>query len=90
MTKQTTQELTGCEMGCVNFTCGSIGHQTTCVNYPESMQQMINEKDKEILELRKEVERLNEKLVKDIYQMQHLVMLMNGQYDAMCVLEGRP
>tara|TARA_R110000822_G_scaffold254332_3_gene380639 strand:+ start:5477 stop:5692 length:216 start_codon:yes stop_codon:yes gene_type:complete len=40
--------MKNCELGCIHFTCGSIGHVKECVNYPESMQEMIDDKNTRI------------------------------------------
>lgn len=45
-------QVKGCEAGCSVFSCGSIGHIKDCQHYPDSMQQMIDDKNKDIERLR--------------------------------------
>lgn len=40
--------MNNCEAGCNHFSCGSIGHIRECINYPDSMQHMIDNKNLEI------------------------------------------
>lgn len=40
--------MNNCEAGCNHFSCGSIGHIRECINYPDSMQNMIDNKNLEI------------------------------------------
>ena len=48
-------------ISCNHFTCGGIGHHKDCVRYPESMQNMIDDKNARIKELEKALtESLNE------------------------------
>jgi hypothetical protein len=44
--------LNGCEAGCTNFSCGSIGHHKYCQHYPESLQKMVDDKNIQIEQLR--------------------------------------
>lgn len=46
--------------GCNYFSCGSIGHHKDCVNYPESMQEMIDVKNESIKELEKALDRITD------------------------------
>ena len=34
--------MKNCEWGCSHYTCGSIGHIKECVNYPESLQELLD------------------------------------------------
>lgn len=43
-------------MSCNHFECGGIGHHKNCVRYPESMQNMIDDKNERIKELELQVE----------------------------------
>ena len=45
-------------MGCNHFTCGGIGHHKDCERYPESMQNMIDDKNERIKKLEQGLERL--------------------------------
>ena len=45
-------------MGCNHFSCGGIGHHKNCVRYPESMQNMIDDKNERINKLTQGLERL--------------------------------
>ena len=35
--------MKGCELGCVRFTCGSTRHLKACINYPESMTELLDD-----------------------------------------------
>lgn len=51
--------MKNCQVGCTRFECGGIGHLKECVNYPESMQQMIDDKNKRIKDLVSKIVELN-------------------------------
>jgi hypothetical protein len=50
--------MEGCEASCNNFTCGSIGHHKSCQHYPDSMQNMIDNKNEEIESLKLKIQQL--------------------------------
>ena len=51
--------MKGCDFSCTKFTCGSWRHHKGCINYPESMQEMVDNKNEEIKKLKSQVESLN-------------------------------
>ena len=50
--------MKNCDMGCKHFMCESIGHLKSCPNYPDSMQQMIDDKNDRIEKLTRALEKI--------------------------------
>jgi hypothetical protein len=55
MNNLTQEQVSECEAGCKHFMCGSVGHIKECVNYKDSMQEMIDIKNSRIQELEKQL-----------------------------------
>lgn len=60
--------MKNCESGCKHFMCGSIGHHKDCVNYKDSMQNMIDNKNYEIELLKEELKKQSSMNANNIFE----------------------
>jgi hypothetical protein len=78
--------MEGCESGCKHFSCGSIGHNKSCQNYPGSMQNIIDQQSEEIELLKnKAVKKQREQDFKDQYQVTFLASWTASNYNDYCI-----